>query len=374
MNKVKVLFFVDRLLVGGIQSLLYNWVVNIDKNIIQIDFLVLDDGKNHELEQKIRELGCEVYKLDGIWIKNIFDYYKQAKALDNFFKKHYDYKVVHLHSSSKNYLVLKYAQKYNIPVRISHSHNIDFQTKNILKKAYGNYLKKKLIMYTTNYFACSKIAGEWLFGKEIVNSDKFTLIHNAIDYDKFKFDLKTRNKKRKELNIVKDMFVVANVGRFSKQKNHLFLIDIFREIFEKNHNSVLVLVGDGELKSEIENKVKNLGLNDAVIFTGFRNDVASLYQAFDAFLMPSLHEGLPVVGVEAQASGMPCFMSKDVITDEAKIADNVTFIPLSFSAEKWAEQILSSDLERKNNYQYFKKSEYFIEDTVNKLTEFYLNM
>lgn len=369
---IKVLFFVDRMLRGGIQSLVIDWVSRFDKNKIQVDFLLLDDGKKYELEDTLKELGCKIYKLDGVWIRKPSDFIKQAKSLDEFFKVHHDYKVVHLHSSSKNYLVLKYAQKYDIPVRIAHSHNIDFQTKNILKKIYGNFLKPKLIKYSTDFFSCSKLAGRWLFGDDIVSTDKFKIIHNAVDFQKFQFNKSTREQKRKELNILNDQLVIANVGRFSKQKNHEFLIDIFYEIQKQKSNSVLVLVGTGELEEIIKDKVKELGIDKKVIFTGFRNDVSELYQAFDVFLMPSLHEGLPVVGVEAQASGLPCFMSKDVITDEVKIADNLTFIPLEKKPKEWADLILSSDLQRKNNYNCFKKSEYFIEDTTKKLSDFYL--
>lgn len=369
---IKVLYFVDRMLRGGIQSLVIDWVSRFDKSKLQVDFLLLDDGNKYELEDKLTELGCNVYKLNGIWIRHLYDFKKQAKSLNEFFKEHHDYKVVHLHSSSKNYLVLKYAKKYGIPMRIAHSHNIDFQTKNVIKKLYGNLLKPKLIKYSTNYFSCSILAGKWLFGSRIINSKDFEVIHNSVDFQKFEYNSKTRKEKRKELGIKENELVVANVGRFSKQKNHRFLIDIFNEIQKKNGNAKLVLVGIGELESEIKKKVQELKLDDKVIFTGFRNDVSELYQSFDVFLMPSLHEGLPVVGVEAQASGLPCFMSKGVITDEVKIANNVYFISLNKSAKEWANILLETDLKRKNNYEYFKNAEYFIEDTTEKLTNFYL--
>lgn len=371
-NKIKVIYFVDRLLVGGIQTLLVNWAKRIDKEKIQLDFLLLDDGNTYELEDTLRKLGCNIYKLEGIWIRKPTDFLKMKKSVDNFFENHHEYKVLHFHSTSKNYLILKSAKKYNIQVRISHSHNVDFQTKNKFKKVFGNCLKPKLIKYSTNFFSCSKLAGEWLFGKKIVESNKFQVIHNAIDFTKFKYDVEVRNETRKNLNISDDDFVIANVGRFSKQKNHAFLIEIFNEIYNKNPKAFLVLVGTGELEENIKNKVKMMGLESRVFFAGFRNDVDKLYQAFDVFLMPSLHEGLPVVGVEAQASGLPCFMSKGVITDEVRIADNLYFISLKKDAEEWANIILNSDLRRKNNYEAFKIAEYFIEDTTKKLTNFYL--
>ena len=135
---VKVLYFVDRMLKGGIQSLVIEIVRNINKEKVQIDFLLLDDGKEYELENTLKDLGCKIYKLNGIWVNTPIDFFKYIKALDKFFKEHNDYDVVHLHSSSKNYMVLKKAKKYKIPVRIAHSHNIDFQTKNLVKKFIGN--------------------------------------------------------------------------------------------------------------------------------------------------------------------------------------------------------------------------------------------
>ena len=369
---VKVLYFVDRMLRGGIQSLVIDWVSRFDKNKIHVDFLLLDDGKEYELEQTLKELGCTVYKLKGIWVKTPIDFIKYKYAVKNFFKEHHDYKVVHMHSSSKNYMFLKYAKKYGIPMRIAHSHNIDFQTNDNLKKIIGNVFKKPLIKYSTDYFACSKIAGEWLFGKKIVESDKFKVIHNAIDYEKFKYDEKVRKEIRKTLKINDSDIVIGNVGRFSNQKNHLFLLDIFNATLKINSHIKLVLVGQGENERIIREKINHLGINDKVIITGFRNDVNKLMQGMDVFLMPSLHEGLPVVGVEAQAAGLPCFMSKDVITNEVKILDSLKFISLHNDANYWAKEILSSNLKRVDSYNKLKYSGYLIEDTVKAIEEEYL--
>ena len=370
---VKVLYFVDRMLKGGIQSLVIEIVKNINKEKVQIDFLLLDDGKEYELENTLKDLGCKIYKLNGIWINTPLDFFKYKKALDNFFKEHNDYDVVHMHSSSKNYMVLKKAKKYGIPVRIAHSHNIDFQTKNQIKKIVGNIFKIYLKKYSIDYFACSKIAGEWLFGEKIVNSDKFHVIHNAINYDKFKFNEEKRNTIRKELNIKDDELVIGHVGRFSEQKNHEFLIDIFNEIYKKRKNSKLLLIGKGEKENLIKEKVKNLNLESRVIFLGFKENVSNYYNSMDLFLLPSKFEGLPVTLVEAQANGLPIFTSKRVVTEEAKLCDNLYFIELSKNAEEWAKEILEKDMSRLNTFQDFKNNKYFIEDTVNFLEKFYEN-
>ena len=357
---------------GGIQSLVIDWVSRFDKNKIHVDFLLLDDGKEYELEQTLKELGCTVYKLKGIWVKTPIDFIKYKYAVKNFFKEHHDYKVVHMHSSSKNYMILKYAKEYGIPIRIAHSHNIDFQTKNPLKKLIGNLFKKPLIKYATDYFACSKIAGEWLFGKDIVESDKFRVIHNAIDYDKFKYNESSRKETRKEFFVKNNEILFGNVGRFSNQKNHIFLLRIFNEIFKINSDVKLILVGQGENESLIKNEIDNLGLKNNVIIAGFRNDVNKIMQGIDVLLMPSLHEGLPVVGIEAQAAGIPCFMSKDVITNEVKISESVHFISLSKDESFWAKTILNSNLKRMDNKTCLKSAGYFIEDVVDLLEKKYM--
>ena len=369
-EKVKVLYFVDRLRHGGIQQLLMEILRNIDKEKVQIDVLVFDDGQIYPLEEEVKNLGINLYKIEG-WIKTPLSYIKQKKVLDKFFKEHNDYKVVHLNSSSKNFLVLKEAKKYGIPIRIAHAHSVGFQTKNKIKIRIGNILKNQLIKNVTNYFACSKIAGEWLFGKEIVEFNKFKLIHNAVDYNKFKFNENIRNKIRDELKIDSNCILFGNVGRFTHLKNHTFLIDIFEKIHKKNKNTKLIFIGIGEKEEEIKQKVNNLKLNEDVIFAGFKSNVNEYFSAMDALIVPSLYEGLSIVGIEAQSSGLPCFMS-ETVANEVKVANNLKFISLKKSAEEWADEILKSDLERKDNEIKLKEAGYFMEDMIKELERIYL--
>lgn len=368
---VKVLYFVDRMLRGGIQSLVIDWVSRFDKSKIHVDFLLLDDGKEYELEQTLKKLGCTVYKLKGIWVKTPIDFIKYKNAVKNFFKEYHDYKVVHMHSSSKNYMILKYAEKYGIPIRIAHSHNIDFQTKNPLKKLIGNVFKNPLKKYATDYFACSKIAGEWLFGKDIVESDKFKVIHNAIDYNKFKYNENIRNEVRKELALNDSDVVIGHVGRFVNQKNHDFLLDVFVELCKKSNKYKLLLVGKGELENKIKEKVKKNNLEDKVIFVGFRNDVNRLFSAMDTFCFPSLFEGLGLVLVEAQANGLPCFATEKTIPKEVQINQNFKFLPLE--KEKWIEEINKVDTTRCESREKLIENDYLIDSVVKKLETFYLN-
>ena len=371
-KKVKVLYFVDRMLRGGIQTFVLENIKHMDKNKIQIDFLLLDDGKEYELENDLRTLGCNIYKLKGMWIRKITDFIKYNRALEQFFKEHHDYKVVHLHSSSKNYLVLKKAKKYGIPERISHSHNIDFQTKNIIKKSFGNLFKIPLRKYSTKCLACSEDAGKWLFGNKIVQSDKFMVIHNAIDLEKFRYNESIREKVREELGIANDCLVLGHVGRYTNQKNHEFLIDIFNEIHKQKSNSKLLLVGTGENENKIKEKVNNLNLNEKVIFLGFKNNVNDYMFAMDLFVFPSKFEGLGIVLIEAQATGMKCYTSKYVVPKEAKVSELLEFIDLKEGAKVWADKILNDSTERNNQCEKIKDNGYDINVISEKLMEVYI--
>ena len=366
---VKVLYFVDRMLRGGIQTLVIDWVSRFDKKKIQVDFLLLDDGKDYELEYELKNMGCKVYKLKNIWVKSPIDFMRYKKAIGNFFSQHNDYDVIHLHSSSKNYIVLKYAKKYGIRTRIAHSHNIDFQTNNILKKIIGDLFKIPLRKYATDYFACSRLAGQWLFGKKIVNSSKFKVIHNAVDYEKFKFNNEVRTMIRNEFGFADNDIIIGHVGRFTNQKNHTFLIDIFNECHKQNCNYKLLLVGTGELESKIKDKVNQYKLNESVFFAGFRNDVSNCMQAMDIFVFPSNFEGLGLALVEAQTVGMPCLATKDTIPKEVKINNNFEFIELD--KQKWVEKIIKSDLRKIDSKMNLKKNGYDINEVIKELTYIY---
>lgn len=370
-HKVKVLYFVDRMLRGGIQTFVIENMKHINREKVQIDYLLLDDGVKYELEETLKKLGSNVYKLKGAWLKKPTDYYNYVKKINEFFSEHHDYNVVHLHSSSKNFYVLKVAKKYNIPVRIAHSHNIGFQSKSKLQIILGNICKPLLKKYATHYFACSEMAGRWLFGKNEVNNGNVEIIHNAIDLEKFKFNKDKSEELRKKLNI-ENKIVMGHVGRFTTQKNHTFLIDVFYEFHKKNNNSVLMLVGTGKKEKEIHNKVDTLGLTDSVIFIGYKNNVNEYMWAMDVFVFPSIFEGLGLVLIEAQAAGLKCFTSKDVVPKEAKVSNLLEYISLKNSSKIWADIILKTDLEKKNVISEIKNRGYSIEFTAKKLERFYM--
>lgn len=373
MEKVKVLYFVDRMLRGGIQTfVLENWK-HMDHQKIQIDFLILDDGRDYELEEILRNLGSKVYKLQNIWLRSLKDYIPYYKAVNRFFSVHQEYDAVHLHSASKNFIVLAAAQKYGIKIRIAHSHSIGFATDSKAKIWLGNLLKYPLRYYATDYFACSRMAGRWLFGKKIAE-EQLVVVKNAVDVKRFQYDAAVSERMRKQLNLGENL-VIGHVGRYTTQKNHIFLIEIFREILHINPNSRLLLVGTGELEETIKRKVFEDGLSEQVIFAGFHSDTYNYMQAMDAFVFPSRFEGLGLVLIEAQAAGLQCFTSEGSVPEEAKATALLQYIPLEEGPAEWAKKIMEYvhlEKPRKTPLEDLRESGYRIEDTAKFLQEFYL--
>ena len=316
---------------GGVESVIMNYYENIDHNLIQFDFICDSDSTNIPYKH-IEELGGRVIIIPPY--QKIFSYQRELIKL---FKKN-KYQIVHSNINTLSVFPLRAAKKAGIPIRIAHSHSTSNKRewkKNLIK----NILKHFSKLYATGYFACSELAGRYQFGDKAFNEGKVTIINNAIDVEKFKYNLDVRKEVREELKINKSTFVVGHIGRFVPVKNHAFLIKIFNEIHKKNNDSVLLLVGQGPLLGDVKQQVHNLNLDGCVKFLGQRNDTNRLYQAFDVFLLPSLYEGLPVVGIEAQASGLLCVLSNKM-TKETMVLDSTIFMPITISPSVWANKIL----------------------------------
>lgn len=329
---IRIAQIVGKWLGGGVEAVVMNYYRHLDHSKVQFDFICDDDSTNIPYDE-IEKLGGKVILIPPY--QKVFKYQKELCRV----LREGKYKIVHSHINTLSVFPLYAAKKVGVPVRIAHSHsttNKKERKKNLLKQVLRPFSKK----YATNYMCCSELAGRWLFGDKAYDEGKVYLLNNAIDLDKFKYDKKIRDKKRKELGIKEDTIVIGHIGRFVAQKNHTFLIDIFNQFHKKEKNSILLLAGQGPLQEEIKNKVRELGLDDSVGFLGQRNDANELYQAFDVFLLPSLYEGLPVVGVEAQASGLLCFFSDDM-TKETKVLDSTAFMSLSNTAEEWTGEILT---------------------------------
>ena len=305
---VKVLMIGMHDLIGGIETYIMNYYRNIDRTKVQIDFINMYSKLC--FQDEIVAAGGVVHNVTNVK-KNPMKYKKQLMAI----LKEGKYDIVHVNlMSAANALPITVAKEAGVKTIIAHSHNSN-TPKGLVRKIMHLMNKKKLVGAATDYFACSKLAGDWMFGNEISERGELIIIKNAIDTEKFKFHEEKRKDLRHKLNF-QDKFVVGHIGRFEYQKNHEFLIDIFEKIYERNKNALLFLVGEGSLEEEIKNKVERLGLSSNVVFFGITNEIPDILQAIDVFVLPSRFEGLGIVAVEAQAAALKTFVA-DVVPAEA---------------------------------------------------------
>lgn len=345
---------------GGLETMLMNYYRHIDRSKVQFDFLVHRDFAA-DYDKEIKELGGHIYYVPAI---NPFSslYHKSE---NEFFQKHL-YTIVHSHLDCMSAYPLKHAQNAGVPVRIAHAHSKN-QDKD-LKYPIKIISKAFITRYATNLFACGQDAGRWMF-----NGNPFSVLRNAIDVQKYVYSPEIRQEIRQEFHIGKQI-VLGHVGRFNPPKNHNFLIDIFYEYQKKNPNSILMLVGDGNGKQEIEKKAEDLGIREKVIFTGVRSDVNRLLQAMDVFVFPSLYEGLPVTLIEAQSAGLPCVIS-DQVPEECIVTNLVKQQPLSDSVQGWLRTIDElKNVKREDQSKVIKAAGYDIKENAKKLQEFYLKV
>jgi glycosyltransferase involved in cell wall biosynthesis len=275
--------------------------------------------------------------------------------------------VVHTYTYYNSVFSLFAAKISGVRIRIVHSHNTMSEPKpSIIKKIYFMISKIGIDIFANRFVACGRDAGRALF----MPWREFEVVNNGIDIDNFLYSKNYRNSIRKELKINHEEIVIMHAGRFAEVKNHEFLIDVFAEYQKINHNSRLILVGDGPLKSKIENKVEDLKLSESVMFLGLRSDVNRIYSASDLFLFPSLFEGLPVVLVEAQANGIKCLIS-DNIDKSTRLTDCIDFYSLSLNSEQWAKKICELDLARKDTGKIMKKSNYDMKKNIKNIENIY---
>lgn len=324
---IRIAQVVGKMVGGGVEAVVMNYYRHIDRSKVQFDFLV-DSDSTLVPREEIESLGGRVFEIPPY--QHVVEYQRELQRLI----KQEGWKIVHSHINALSVFPLRAAKKAGVPVRIAHSHSTSGKgeyAKNALKAV----LKTQSNRYPTHRFACSQFAGEWLFGK----AAHFEVVYNAIDLDRFRFNAEARAQARADLGLVGNQFAIGHVGRFTAQKNHTFLIDIFTEVAKRRDDAVLLLVGTGEAGASVKALVDERGLTDRVKFLGQRSDVNRLYQAFDAFVLPSLYEGLCLVGVEAQVSGLPCLLS-DAITREVDVTGECKFLSID-SPVVWADEICS---------------------------------
>ena len=336
---LRVLQCVNNMHRAGLETMLMTYYRNIDRTRVQFDFLT-HRAERSDYDDEIEALGGKIYRAPRLYPQNYPSYFR---FMEDFFREHQEYKIVHSHIDAMSYLPLLAAKKAGIPVRIAHSHStgIDLDFKYPLKQ----YYRYRIGNVATHSFACGEQAGKFLFR----NTD-YMVIPNAVDTQLFRYNKEVRRQKREELQLL-DSFVVGHVGRLTYPKNHEFLLQIFAGLLKKRPDSILLLIGTGEKEQQIKAKAADWGIAYAVRFLGSRSDVAELYQAMDVFVMPSHFEGVPLVGIEAQFAGLPCVFSEGV-PREVCFTENCRFRRIEDSVTLWVEDILSLASERGNPVAY----------------------
>lgn len=330
----RLLCIVSSMNAGGAETFLMKLYRNIDRNKFQMDFCVNSNEKGF-YDDEILSLGGRIYTIP-CKSENIKAFTESLGKVVSDGK--YEY-VLRITSNAMGFYDLKVAKENGARKCIVRSSNSSdggsWQTR--IAHIIGKLLYKK---YVDVKIAPSDLAAKYTFGKQTYKNGNVFILHNAVDLGEYGFKSDFRKRIREELGIHDSTFVIGHVGRFSHQKNHEFLIKIFKEITRRHDNSKLLLVGDGELKQEIYECVDRYRLAEYVVFMGIRNDIPSILSAFDIFLFPSLYEGMPNVIIEAQASGLPCVLS-DTITREADITGLLSFLSLNSSEVTWAEKALN---------------------------------
>ena len=337
MKKIRVLHILDELNTGGAERIVVSYFQNIDRDCFQWDFIITryaDPNKKGLLEPIVEELGGKIYRVTRKrknYIKNINEI---AKII-----KDGNYDIVHSHLDELSTYYLSAAKKAGVPVRICHSH-LAGADRGKAVELLCRYLKPKLEKTVTDRFACGIEAGKALWGDEAVEGGNVYIMRNAIRTDKFYFNQAIRERVRTNLGI-EGRFAFGTVGRLSYQKNSVFLIEIMKELHKMQPAAILLIVGEGNQRTTMEDLVSRYNLQNNVFFLGSRNDVNEIMMGMDAFLLPSRFEGLPIVLIEAQCTGLPCLVS-DSVTREVKVNGNVKFLPIDNAEKLWAKECAHS--------------------------------
>lgn len=329
MEKTKILFVHGGTLKkAGTETFMMSVFRNIDKSKFHIDFLVFGETPG-DYDQEVIEAGAKIFRFP-LKISNLL-HPTHLRTLNKSIQFE-SYDIVHAHMNALNYPILKHFKKMGIKTLISHSHGSKHFVENKLLITLKERWKRKIPSVTTHLLACSKAAGDFLY-----ESTPYELINNGVDTTKYQYNPMIRKAYRESMNL-DNKFIYGHIGRFNFQKNHKFLIDVFRHIKNLDDKAHLILVGEGELEKEIVSQINNLGLQEHVTLLGVRDDIPELLQMMDGFIMPSVFEGLPYVLVEAQASGLQCFAA-DTIDSQSKILNSFFFLPLD-CPQNWAQFVI----------------------------------
>ncbi len=343
--------------------MLMNIYENIDRDKYTFDFVVHSDEKG-DFDSRIKELGGHIYRCPKFSMNKIFQYKKWWKC---FLREHNEFNIIHSHIRSSAAIYLRIAKKNNIKT-IVHSHSTSNGT------GFSSFVKRlmqlPLFRMADRCVACSDEAAVWLFGKKVLNSKKYYLVKNSIDANKFAFSQSARDFYRKDLEI-DGRIVLIHVGRFHEAKNHMFLLNIFKDLYYQNNKYCLLLVGDGELRPDIEWFVSHYKLSEAVKLLGVRDDIGNLLSASDIFVFPSKWEGLGLSIVEAQANGIRCFISNVIPNIAIVLNDLVTKLPIANGTDVWVDAINKCEYRRTPQFDKFLLSGYDIHSSIETIEKLY---
>lgn len=322
---MKIVHIIGKMNKGGVEAVVSNYLRAIDDSELEFD-VIYDADSSADAPQDLLEKGVSFIKVPPY--QKVFSYVKAVKRICR--QRGYD--AVHVHMNTLSVFPLFAAWLAGVPHRICHNHSTTSRRetkRNILKMI----LRPFCPLFATEYAACGEMAARWMFGEKHYLDGKVTVFNNAVDIKKYAFDSSARSSVRARLGL-EDCYVIGHVGRFVNVKNHGFLLGLFAEYLKVNDKAALLLVGDGELLEKIKERAHELGINEKVVIITDADCAAPYYSAMDVFCLPSLYEGLPVVAVEAQASGLFCLLS-DKITDECKVSDRLDFLSIENGFEPW---------------------------------------
>lgn len=361
----------DNIGFGGRSTVAYNLAINMNDDIIHNDFLAfksVDPSFKEIINKKKGKVVRVKNRSNNVFLQKINTIIQVVTLMK---KNHYD--IVHIHADNAPEVlkVIIMCEISSIKNIVIHAHSAgQINHNNLLTRFYLKVCQKILDVTKAKKIAVTKKAAKYMFGQYLKN---VIIVHNGIDIKRYLFDDSLRIQERDKLGI-SDNFVIGCVARLSKIKNHLFLLDVFKEVLNKESDAKLVLVGDGPLKNEIETYAKKNKIWENIVFLGNRKDVPRLLQMFDVFVLPSFHEGLGVVNIEAQTAGLPCVVS-DGVPVEAKILSDFVFLSLSDSKRTWANTILSfNSFERKNTESEIRHAGYDVSVSAKKVQTIYLSL
>lgn len=363
-NPIRVLHVFNFFDQGGVENFVMNVYRNLDRSKVQFDFAfsTLKDGF---FDDEARSLGGNIYFYDSDR-KSLWNYFRNLKRIVN---EHGPYAAIHSHVYYFSGYVLLIARLLGIKVRIAHSHETEKGRKpTFVRKCYERFMRWMIKKNATHWLSCSDTAGKYVFGSSI----PYHVLYNGIDLKRFQFNEVSRERTRKLLGM-EDSFIILNIGRFAEQKNHPFIISVFREYLEKNNDARLVLIGTGPDRSYIEDKCKELGLYDKITILSNIQNTEDYYCAADVFILPSLYEGMGIVNIEAQATGLPVIMS-DKVPTEVCVTDIIQVLPINGTEHLWVEALLTiskNTLNRANYSDRFIYSPFNVDVTVRDLVNIY---